>query len=896
MMFKIRSKSLFILGLLMSTPLLQAAVVNGTPLVPRPQTVVPGGAAWIIPGEITVSASSGAQSEIKFVTEAVKRRFTGKQVRSVEDKGMIQLQLRKEDVPDNPEGYTLTVTRSGVQIAAKDVRGIFYGIQTLGNLLLNTRNGRIPGMRITDFPKLSMRETYLQIPGLQKKHLPEIRKMIDLFASFKYNRVLLMLHKSFPYRDLKFKDSSDLTAEDIRSLAAYCRERHIEIVPGLQLLSHVRWLQSHPEYESLLEDPKTAKNWGTNWCPNNPRMRQIWQQAVGDHIELLKPRYFHLHMDEISFGPMATCPRCKNIPQTEWVRAELRRYIKFLEERGVKPIAWHDSFINPAHTSRFSPHRNDLKGWKLLKEFPEGSLIAYWDYGLQLDMPALKYLLAQGKDIYCAAWSRTAGNIPLVARLVASSGKQAKGATLVPFWFGTGTPDKAFRKFGYRAWVGITLGGHCFWNPDAETPELKTLDFDPVYESRRRLFPGLNRRKDLWQSVNINSALNTEFTREWFAPLFTRKQLEQLIRDYASLPEKFAVSGNPAKGTLNALTVSASPTGRDGFSPRPGKVELGKLQTTHLSMLMAIVPTGQFFIDDNEWRMLRSNARPQVGILRIKWIDGKYEDIPLVRALNISNWNAQFPGFEARFPVKSYDRSGRLVQFSMLEWRNSRPQVPVASLEVISAGYRDRALALFAVSAANAKNLPAASVHPAKRFNGNVFKSHEKQRSAWVSNTEVASCKLSWRDVTGQAKCVPVPDPWHPGRQALKITIPPAQSAPFGRVCCDIPVKIPSFAGGFTFRVKSDHPETNCEAAVYLMDRKGNAYMHLYNSTLLTGNVIVPFPLMTKENNPGTHQNMNEIRFSFRQLNSMPVTVIISTPMWLESPFIPINWRKNQGE
>ena len=889
-------KMILAVAVMTAGTLLRGAVMNDVPLVPRPQSLEQRGGAWRIPQEITVSASPGAESEIKFVTAAVERRFTGRKVKRVAGNGAVQLVLEREGVPENPEGYTLAVTQQGVRIAARDTRGIFYGIQTLGNLFLNVRDGRIRGVRIVDFPKLRVRETYLQVPGLRKKHLPEVRRLIDLFAGFKYNRVLLMLHKSFPYRQLKFKDASDLTAEDVRALAEYCRERHIEIVPGLQLLSHVRWLESLPEYKTLLEDPAQAKNWGCNWCPSNPRMREIWQQALADHIELLKPRHFHIYMDEINTGAMASCPRCRSIPQTEWVRGELRRIVAFLKERGVMPIAWHDSFLHPKHTNVFSPYRNKLEGWKLLDEFPAGSQIGYWGYGLQLDMPAIKYLLDRKMDIYCAAWSRCAGNIPTVARLMTTLGPHGLGASLVPFWFFTGTPDRLFRKYAYRSWVGIALGGECFWNPDAETPDLASLKFDPVFEARRRLFPEAVRRKERWQSVDITGALNTEFNREWFAPVFTREGFAQLVREYASRPEKFAISGDPETGALRALAVSALPDGRDGLSPAPGKVELGKLKTKRLAMLMAIVPTGQFYVDDNEWRLLRSSTRPKVGTLRIRWTDGKQHEIPLIRTLNISNWNAQFPGFEARFPVRSHDRLGRLVQFTQLEWRNSRPDVPIASIEVISAGYRERALALFALSAADAADLPAASPLPAKRFTGIELKSSENQRCAPLAEAEVARRELTGTNVKGKAACELIADPWHPGRKALKITIPPAASAPFGRVCCDLPVAIPEFAGGFAFRFRHSAPETNREIAIYLLDLAGNAYMHRLTELPKSGEVIVPFPLMTTEHNPGKHHAMKAIRFSFRQLNPNPVEIVVSIPEWQESPFIPIRWHKDQGE
>ena len=106
----------------------------------------------------------------------------------------------------------------------------------------------------------------------------------------------------------------------------------------------------------------------------------------------------------------------------------------------------------------------------------------------------------------------------------------------------------------------------------------------------------------------------------------------------------------------------------------------------------------------------------------------------------------------------------------------------------------------------------------------------------------------------------------------------------------------PEFAGGFAFRLRYSAPKTNRETAVYLLALAGNAYMHRVEALPESGEVIVPFPLMTTEHNPGKHHAMKAIRLSFRQLNPEPVEVVVSIPVWQESPFIPIRWRKDQGE
>ena len=355
-------------------------VYDSAPLVPKPQYFrITGSGKYIIPQKVSIFADKEMLSEVPFAAEAFKQtvKNTAPVSATAAQNAVVRLLLEKKNVPRHPEGYRLEVNKDGIIILSSSKRGIFYGIQTLKNLLMNYDGKSLPYLSITDYPGLEKRWGNIHMPDLKSKHLTDVKRLIDLFASLKYNGLIVNLFEGFPYTDIPFPPADRITQAELADLVAYCHARHLELIPGLQMLSHVRWLKNHPKYLEYLENPAEAKRWGVNWCPNHPEVRELWQKAVEDHIRIMKPRYFFLFMDEIMQGSLAFCPRCKGKHPNKLVLQEFQRYYTFLKERNVIPIICHDTFRDPSKTIVFDPHLPILHGWKIRKHFPRNTIMQY---------------------------------------------------------------------------------------------------------------------------------------------------------------------------------------------------------------------------------------------------------------------------------------------------------------------------------------------------------------------------------------------------------------------------------------------------------------------------------------------------------------------------------------
>lgn len=149
------------------------------------------------------------------------------------------------------QGYRLSIRPDGVTIIGADPAGIFYGERTLAQL----EAPRIRCVEIEDSPELLVRGVMLDISRDKVPTMATLRALVDLLAGWKINQLQLYIEHTFAYRahPAVWAKASPMTAEEIRELDAYCRERFIELVPNQNSFGHLeRWFMHEP-YRALAE-------------------------------------------------------------------------------------------------------------------------------------------------------------------------------------------------------------------------------------------------------------------------------------------------------------------------------------------------------------------------------------------------------------------------------------------------------------------------------------------------------------------------------------------------------------------------------------------------------------------------------------------------------------------
>ena len=180
--------------------------------------------------------------------------------------GTLTLILDKtiKNIPSD-EGYILTVSDDKAEITAKGEAGLFYGCQSLEQLLEDSRdyNKPVPACKITDFPALSYRAVHFDV----KHHLDHMNyyyESIDRLAKYKINAVVFEFEDKLRFRRQPLVGApQSISIDEMAALTSYARERHIEITPLVQGLGHATFILKHQEYAGLRE-----LSWNTwAFCP-----------------------------------------------------------------------------------------------------------------------------------------------------------------------------------------------------------------------------------------------------------------------------------------------------------------------------------------------------------------------------------------------------------------------------------------------------------------------------------------------------------------------------------------------------------------------------------------------------------------------------------------------------
>ena len=366
--------------------------------------------SYSLPSSLTLSGPNDPSLKVAFSLFSEKlKKATGYKLKWVygdQAKANIRVVLNKSfDSSLGKEGYRLQVNQSGVQILANNPVGLFYGIQTLGQLLpkeiesktiVNGVSWKIPFTNIQDTPRFAWRGMMFDVA----RHFftkDQVKQFIDEMVAYKYN--LLHLHltddegwrieiKSFPNLTKKgafnvkkigrFTEFSKpepneprdfggfFTQDDIRELVKYAKDRFVDIMPEIDVPGHsMAAVASYPElsctpeavnYQVISGEPFI--DWSTDHaialqdntlCPANEKVYTFLDKVFGEVSELFPFEYIHMGGDECpknywDKNPQIQALRIKEgLKNSQEVQAYFtRRLEKIITSKGKKMMGWDE--------------------------------------------------------------------------------------------------------------------------------------------------------------------------------------------------------------------------------------------------------------------------------------------------------------------------------------------------------------------------------------------------------------------------------------------------------------------------------------------------------------------------------------------------------------------------
>lgn len=277
---------------------------------------------------------------------------------------------------ESPEGYRLEVTPKGVDICALSETGLYYGMQTLKQMV--DAEGRVPCGVVTDAPRFEYRGVMIDV----SRHFFDvdfIKKQIDAMASYKLNRLHLHLTdaagwrieiKQYPrltdfaawrthalWKDwwnaerhyCEHTDSNAhggyYTQEDIREIVEYARKHHITVIPEIEMPSHSEEvLAAYPELSCT---KRTYVH--SDFCAGKEVTFEFLENVLAEVIDLFPSEYIHIGGDEASKQAWKECPDCQKRMREEGLDDvdQLQSYLiqrieRYLNSRGRKLLGWDE--------------------------------------------------------------------------------------------------------------------------------------------------------------------------------------------------------------------------------------------------------------------------------------------------------------------------------------------------------------------------------------------------------------------------------------------------------------------------------------------------------------------------------------------------------------------------
>ena len=274
------------------------------------------------------------------------------------------------------EGYFLKTDKKDIVIIGGSEAGLFYGIQTLLQLLEDGL--RLRCMEITDWTDLKIRGIHLDLKGAMPT-FEYLKKTIRKLAKYKINTILIEYEDKFKYEKHALISSPvALTKEQAKELIDIAKEHYIEMIPLIQCLGHVEYILKHKKYNYLSECPhKTIQQ----YCPLNPGTLKLYKELCSEVLVLHKDtRYLHIGGDEPYW--LGRCRKCAEKAEKNGRLEIYIDYIKevcqFIKDKGGTPIIWGDVLSRQARP-------------KLLKELPRDLIIIDWDYKARTDERPMLY-------------------------------------------------------------------------------------------------------------------------------------------------------------------------------------------------------------------------------------------------------------------------------------------------------------------------------------------------------------------------------------------------------------------------------------------------------------------------------------------------------------------------
>lgn len=434
--------------------------------------------------------------------------------------GVIQLDLRPKSVSigqaidrNKPalaeQAYRLTLSPRSLKIAANAPAGLFYGVQTLIQLI-RPRDGRLwlPEGEIIDWPDVELRVIYWD-DAHHLEHLEVLKSALRQAASFKINGFAIKLEGHFQYKSAPaIVEPYALARSELQELTDFALRFHVQLIPYLDAPAHVAFILKHTRYAPLRAFP----NSNYEFCVTNPETYKLLFGMYDDLLEATKgSKYFVLSTDEPYYVGLAGNSQCDEVTRAHtlgsvgMLLAEfVTKAADYLHDRGRTVLFWGEYPLKPENISALPSHlvNGEVYGPEFDSAYKKHGIRQLVYSSTQGEEPLFPnyYILPSTHHPHAKSVSngRVADMFNLISFTPARQNADLMGA-FVAGWADAGLHPETF-------WLGYATGPATAWHPASARPaELMNSFYDLFYgagaQNMGRLYQLMSEQAQIWDDT-----------------------------------------------------------------------------------------------------------------------------------------------------------------------------------------------------------------------------------------------------------------------------------------------------------------------------------------------------------------------------------------------------------
>ncbi len=360
-------------------------------IIPRPEKLTMANGRFLIGSDTKIYCDSILGGEATYLAEMLSKASGLEVAISSKNQDNDGIKLELNPAIENPEGYSLMVSHESIVISGKTPSGVFYGIQSLRQLMpigiesatQEYEELTVPAVEITDQPRYGYRGMHLDV-GRHFFGVESVKKYLDLIAMHKMNtfhwhltedqgwRIEIKKYpklteigayrkgtaigiagsRNAPYTYDTIPYGGFYTQEEIKEVVSYATKRHITVIPEIELPGHsLAALAAYPEFGNATGPYEVAKRWGIFneiYAPTEETFGFL-EDVLTEVMALFPSKFIHIGGDEVLKTEWEESAYAQALIKREGLKDEhelqsyfVQRIEKFLNKNGRDMIGWDE--------------------------------------------------------------------------------------------------------------------------------------------------------------------------------------------------------------------------------------------------------------------------------------------------------------------------------------------------------------------------------------------------------------------------------------------------------------------------------------------------------------------------------------------------------------------------